>query len=64
VEINPHQAGAWASVSHLYNQTGSGTKVALAAQRFSALPAATRHAWLLTHLADLRAGRITLEQLP
>jgi serine/threonine-protein kinase len=33
VEINPHQAGAWASVSHLYNQTGSGTKVALAAQR-------------------------------
>ena len=42
----------------------SGPAVALAAQRFSALPAATRHAWLLTHLADLRAGRITLEQLP
>ena len=32
-EVNPNQAGAWASLSHLYNQTASGTKVALAAQR-------------------------------
>jgi serine/threonine-protein kinase len=30
---NPNQAGAWASLTHLYNQTASGTKVALAAQR-------------------------------
>jgi serine/threonine-protein kinase len=30
---NPMQAGAWASLTHLYNQTESGTKVALAAQR-------------------------------
>ena len=35
-----------------------------AARRFAALPAATRHAWLAAHLAALRAGRITLAQLP
>ena len=35
-----------------------------AAQRFAALPAATRHAWLAAHLAALRAGHITLAQLP
>ena len=38
--------------------------IAAAAQRFAALPAAARHAWLTTHLAALRAGRITLAQLP
>ena len=35
-----------------------------AAQRFAAQPAAVRHAWLVRHLAALRAGRITLGQLP
>jgi hypothetical protein len=35
-----------------------------AAQRFAALPAAARHAWLAGHLATLRAGRISLAQLP
>jgi hypothetical protein len=53
-------------------QTGSGPgsahakaeQVAAAARRFAALPAATRHAWLAAHLAALRAGRITLAQLP
>jgi hypothetical protein len=35
-----------------------------AARRFAALPATARHAWLVTHLAALRAGRITLAQLP
>jgi hypothetical protein len=34
------------------------------AQRFAALPAAARHAWLVEHLGELRAGQITLEQLP
>ena len=34
------------------------------AQRFAALPAATRHAWLATHLAALRSGQLTLVQLP
>jgi hypothetical protein len=35
-----------------------------AARRFAALPAATRHAWLTAHLAALRAGQLTLAQLP
>ena len=35
-----------------------------AARRFAALPALTRHAWLVRHLAGLRAGRITLALLP
>jgi hypothetical protein len=39
-------------------------QIAAAAHRFSALPAAARHAWLVTHLAALRAGRITLSEIP
>jgi hypothetical protein len=35
-----------------------------AAQRFAALPPAVRHTWLVRHLAALRAGRVTLAQLP
>jgi hypothetical protein len=35
-----------------------------AAERFGALPAAARHAWLVRHLAALRAGRVTLAELP
>lgn len=35
-----------------------------AASRFAALPAPVRHAWLVAHLTALRAGRITLAQLP
>lgn len=35
-----------------------------AAQRFEALSAGARHAWLATHLAALRAGKITVAQLP
>jgi hypothetical protein len=35
-----------------------------AARRFAALPASVRHAWLTEHLAAIRAGRLTLEQLP
>ena len=38
--------------------------VSAAAQRFAALPASTRHAWLAVHLAALRAGTITLAQIP
>jgi hypothetical protein len=41
-----------------------GTPVAEAAERFAALPASVRHAWLVRHLAALRAGQITLAQLP
>jgi hypothetical protein len=35
-----------------------------AAQRFAALPAPARHAWLVRHLAALRAGQLTVAQLP
>ena len=38
--------------------------VGAATSRFAALPAAVRHAWLTAHLAALRAGRITLAELP
>jgi hypothetical protein len=38
--------------------------VQAAARRFAALPAAARHAWLTSHLAALRAGRISLVQVP
>ena len=41
-----------------------GTPAYAAAVRFAALPAPTRHAWLVQHLAALRAGRITLAQIP
>jgi hypothetical protein len=46
------------------NNLAPGSPVAVAAQRFAALPADARHAWLLAHATDLRAGRIALEQLP
>jgi hypothetical protein len=35
-----------------------------AAGRLAALPGAARHAWLAAHLAALRAGRLTLQDLP
>jgi hypothetical protein len=38
--------------------------VAAAARRFAAMPAATRHAWLAAHLPALRAGGLTLGQVP
>ena len=41
-----------------------GTPVQPAAERFAALPAQTRRAWLTSHIAALRAGQITLSQLP
>jgi hypothetical protein len=45
-------------------EVAPGSLVYAAAQRFAALPASARHAWLVQHLAALRAGRITLAQLP
>ena len=38
--------------------------ISAAAQRFAALSASARHAWLAAHLAALRAARITLAQIP
>jgi hypothetical protein len=43
---------------------GTLAGVSAAARRFAALPARARHAWLATHLTALRAGTITLAQLP
>ncbi len=41
-----------------------GSAAAAAAGRFAALPAAARHAWLAAHLAALRAGHVTLAEIP
>jgi hypothetical protein len=41
-----------------------GSPAAAAAARFAAAPAATQHAWLAAHLPALRAGRVSLAQLP
>jgi len=41
-----------------------GTPTYAASERFAALPAPARHTWLFQHLAALRAGQITLAQLP
>jgi len=39
-------------------------QLSAAAQRFAALPPVARHAWLAAHLGALRAGYVTLAQLP
>jgi hypothetical protein len=41
-----------------------GSPAYAAARRFAALSASARHTWLVRHLAALRAGRVTLAQLP
>jgi hypothetical protein len=43
---------------------GPSAPIAAAAARFAALPAATRHAWLVANLAALKAGHLTLAQIP
>ncbi len=43
---------------------GQQARIAAAAARFAALPAATRHAWLIANLAALKAGHLTLPQIP
>jgi hypothetical protein len=45
-------------------EVAPGTPAYAAAQRFAKLPASARHAWLVRHIAALRAGQITLEQIP
>jgi hypothetical protein len=50
----------------LNSQPSAATLAAVGAAsgRFLALSAGARHAWLATHLAALRAGTITLAQIP
>ena len=45
-------------------EVAPGSPAYAAAQQFAALPAAARHTWLAHHLIALRAGRITLAELP
>jgi hypothetical protein len=52
------------AVSELAPGAIPGSPAYAAARRFAALPAAARHAWLVSHLPALRAGRITLARLP
>jgi hypothetical protein len=42
----------------------TGSPVYVAAHRFASLPLAARRAWLAQHLTALRAGQVTLGQLP
>jgi hypothetical protein len=39
-------------------------QIIVAAAKFAALPSATRDAWLAANLTALKAGTITLAQLP
>lgn len=41
-----------------------GSPADAAARRFAALPRPAEHAWLAAHIAALRAGRLTLADLP
>jgi len=47
-----------------YVGAAPGSPAYAAAQRFAALPAAARRGWLVRHFAALRAGRLSLGQLP
>jgi hypothetical protein len=49
--------------SQLYPGSQSA-QIAAAAARFAALPTPTRHAWLVANLAALKAGHLTLSQIP
>ena len=59
--VPPLAAGAGGAP---YVPPAPGSPAYTAAQRFAALPAAARRAWLTQHLPALRAGRISLRQLP
>jgi hypothetical protein len=44
--------------------TGTSPAISAAAHRFMRLSASERHAWLAVHISALRAGTITLAQIP
>jgi hypothetical protein len=58
----PSQLPGWMQSRRTGRPPSAATRAA--AQRFAALPAAARQAWLAGHLTALRAGRVTLAQLP
>jgi hypothetical protein len=45
-------------------KSGPAAEISAAARRFARLSASARHAWLASHLTALRAGQITLTQIP
>jgi hypothetical protein len=55
---------ALAQAAGLPTQPVQSAAQAIATSRFLALPAATRHAWLRAQLPALRAGHITLKEVP
>jgi hypothetical protein len=57
----PYPVGGPANSKQFQQQQND---VAKSAAKFAALPAATRHAWLVANLAALRVGTITLAQVP
>ena len=62
--VAPNSAAALAGWPPTITGPKPGSPVYVAAKRFAALPATARHAWLVANLTALRAGRITLGQLP
>jgi hypothetical protein len=56
-------AGSPAAVQGFYGPPPAA-QVTAAANRFAALSPVARHAWLAAHLSALRAGQITLAQIP
>jgi hypothetical protein len=58
------QAAATQNISVVSPQGPADAQVSVAARRLATLSAAARHSWLAAHLAALRAGRLTVEELP
>jgi hypothetical protein len=61
--VQPKVMGTADNFPGPYPDSATGPVFAAAA-RLAALPAPARHAWLAAHLAALRAGRLTLKDLP
>jgi hypothetical protein len=64
IAVGSQPASGGLSIATRQAATESSAAISTAASRFTSLPESARHAWLLSHLAALRAGEITLEQLP
>ncbi len=60
----PQEAFTGMNMNGKVTTSQTAAEVSAAAQRFAALPASARHAWLAAHLAALRAGAITPAQVP
>lgn len=64
IALAPNAAAAQSSWPPEIVGPASESPAHAAAERFRALPTATQHAWLLANLSALRAGQISLGQLP